>query len=70
MAYQPTTDYIASGDYPISRYLYIYTDGIPKNAVANYIEFILSSEGQEIVNDVGYIALHQSILREQLDLLG
>jgi phosphate transport system substrate-binding protein len=70
MAYQPTSANIASGDYPISRYLYIYTDGIPEGAVADYIEFILSSEGQEIASEVGYIALPQAILREQLDKLG
>ena len=69
-AYQPTSANIASGDYPISRYLYIYTDGIPTGAVAEYIEFILTSEGQDIVSEVGYIPLTQSILSEQLDKLG
>ena len=64
-AYQPTKDDIASGKYPISRYLYVYTDGIPKGAVAEYLKFILSGDGQEIVNDVGYIALPQQILIEQ-----
>jgi phosphate transport system substrate-binding protein len=69
-AYQPTSEKIASGDYPVSRYLYVYTDGIPDGAVADYIKFILSSEGQEIVNDIGYIALPQSIRSEQLGNLG
>jgi phosphate transport system substrate-binding protein len=69
-AYQPTSANIASGDYPISRYLYIYTDEIPTGAVADYIEFILSSEGQDIVSKVGYIPLPQSISSEQLDKLG
>jgi phosphate transport system substrate-binding protein len=69
-AYQPTSSNIASGDYPISRYLYIYTDGIPEGDIANYIEFILSNEGQEIVNEAGYIALPQSILSGQRNKLG
>ena len=64
-AYQPTKDDIASGKYPISRYLYVYTDGIPEGAAAEYLKFILSGDGQEIVNDVGYIALPQQILIEQ-----
>ena len=69
-AYQPTSANIASGEYPISRYLYVYTDGIPDGVVADYIEFILSSEGQEIVSEVGYIALTEEILNEQLNKLG
>jgi phosphate transport system substrate-binding protein len=70
MAYQPTPTNIASGDYPISRYLYIYTDGIPDGSIADYIEYMLSSEGQEIVDDVGYISLPQSIVSEQIKKLG
>jgi phosphate transport system substrate-binding protein len=69
-AYQPTTDNIASGKYPISRYLYVYTDGVPEGRIADYLEFILSGEGQDLANDVGYIALPQSILSEQIERLG
>jgi phosphate transport system substrate-binding protein len=68
--YQPTTDNIASGKYPISRYLYVYTDGVPEGGIADYLGFILSGEGQALANDVGYIALPQSILSEQLERLG
>ena len=70
MANQPTSANIASGDYPISRYLYLYTDGTPEGPVADYIKFILSSEGQDIVSKVGYIALPQTIMSEQLAKLG
>ena len=69
-AYQPTPSNIASGDYPISRYLYVYTNGIPDGAVKDYIKFILSGEGQDIVEQVGYIGLPQQILSEQLGKLG
>ncbi len=69
-AYQPTTDNIANGKYPISRYLYVYTDGVPEEATADYLEFMLSGEGQDLANDVGFIALPQSILSEQLERLG
>ena len=68
-AYQPTPSNIASGDYPISRYLYVYTDGIPDGAVQEYLKFILSGEGQDIVEQVGYIGLPQQILSEQLSKL-
>jgi len=68
--YQPTVDNIASGDYPISRYLYIYMDGVPTDAVAGYLRFILSGEGQRIAGVAGFIGLPQEILDEQLAKLG
>lgn len=69
-ALQPTVENIADGKYPISRYLYVYTDGIPKGAVRDYLKFILSTEGQSIVESVGYIPLPSSILTEQINKLG
>jgi phosphate transport system substrate-binding protein len=69
-AYQPTAVNIASGDYPISRYLYVYTDGVPQGAVAGYLKFILSGEGQRIAEKAGFIELPQEILDEQLAKLG
>jgi phosphate transport system substrate-binding protein len=53
-AYEPTAENVKSGDYPISRYLYIYTKSKPTGAIKEYIDWILSSEGQEIVSKVGY----------------
>lgn len=69
-SYQPTVTDIANGNYPISRYLYVYTDGTPDGAVKDYIKFMLSSEGQDIVGEIGYIALPQALLTEQLSKLG
>lgn len=69
-AYQPTADNIANGKYPLSRYLYVYTDGVPEGAIADYIKFMLSSEGQGITEEVGYIPIPQSIVTEQLSNLG
>lgn len=43
--------------YPISRYLYIYTGFKPRGEIKNYIDWILSPEGQKIVEEVGYISL-------------
>jgi phosphate transport system substrate-binding protein len=53
-SFEPTAENVKSGDYPISRYLYIYTKSKPTGAIKEYIDWILSSEGQEIVNKVGY----------------
>lgn len=52
--YAPTAENIKSGDYPISRYLYMYTRSKPTGALKQFIDWALSSEGQEIVSKVGY----------------
>lgn len=54
IAYEPTAENVKSGNYPISRYLYMYTRSKPSGTLKEYIDWILSSEGQEIVTKVGY----------------
>ncbi|MFA6449560.1 MAG: phosphate ABC transporter substrate-binding protein [bacterium] len=53
----PTLDNVLSGKYPISRPLYMYTNGEPKDSVKNFIDFVLSPEGQTIVKDTGFVPL-------------
>lgn len=48
---------IWSGDYSISRYLYCFTNGEPTGALKNFIDFIISDEGQELVKTMEYIPL-------------
>ena len=43
------------GSYPLSRYLYMITDDWPKGDTLNFINFILSDEGQAIVEKTGFI---------------
>jgi phosphate transport system substrate-binding protein len=43
--------------YPVSRYLYMYTNGKPKGVTAEFIKFILSSEGQKLVAKEGFVPL-------------
>jgi len=43
------------GTYSIARPLYMITDGAPKGAVAHYIRFVLSPEGQKIVQQQGFV---------------
>jgi phosphate transport system substrate-binding protein len=35
----------------------MYTNGAPKGEIKAFIDYILSSEGQEIVKETGYIPL-------------
>jgi len=53
-AYAPTEENVKSGNYPISRYLYMYVKSRPTGALKEYIDWILSPEGQQIVSKVGY----------------
>jgi ABC-type phosphate transport system substrate-binding protein len=43
--------------YPISRPLYIYTLGKPEKHVQNYINWIMSKNGQHIVKAAGYVPI-------------
>jgi len=52
--YEPTVENIKSGEYPISRYLYMYTLKKPEGLAKEFIDWILSAEGQKIVSEVGY----------------
>jgi len=53
-AYAPTAENVKSGVYPLSRFLYMYTAKRPSGAVKEYIDWILSPEGQAIAVQVGY----------------
>jgi phosphate transport system substrate-binding protein len=53
-AYLPTTESIKKDEYPISRYLYMYLRNRPTGETKKYIDWILSSEGQMVVTEVGY----------------
>ena len=43
--------------YPIARTLHMYTNGAPKGLVKKYIDFILSDEGQKIIEEQGFISV-------------
>ena len=43
------------GKYPIARPLYMFTNGKPTGAVADYFKFVLGTEGQNIVKKQGFV---------------
>jgi phosphate transport system substrate-binding protein len=53
-AFLPTPETIGKGEYPITRYLYMYLRNRPTGETKKYIDWILSPEGQMIVTEVGY----------------
>jgi phosphate transport system substrate-binding protein len=50
-----TRENIKSGEYPISRSLHMYTDGEATGAVKEFMDFVLSEEGQGMVEKEGFI---------------
>ncbi len=51
---EPLAANILSGDYPLARQLYYYTDGQPSGLAAEFLDFVQGEEGAAIINDVGY----------------
>ncbi len=56
-AYAPNLENTLNGTYPIARPLYMYSLGKPTGAVKKYLEWILSDEGQKIVEISGYVPI-------------
>lgn len=54
-----TTANIADSTYPLSRPLYLVTDGAPKGAAKTFIDYVLSPKGQELLTKHGYLTLAQ-----------
>ncbi|MDD1664346.1 MAG: phosphate ABC transporter substrate-binding protein PstS family protein [Methanomicrobiales archaeon] len=53
----PTIPTVLAHQYPISRPLYMITNGQPTGLAKDYIEFIISPDGQKIVQDQGFVPL-------------
>jgi phosphate transport system substrate-binding protein len=52
---EATVENVVAGDYPIQRSLYLITKGDPDELEQAFLGFVLSSEGQAVVEDMGYI---------------
>jgi len=59
-AIDPTLDNVLSGRYPISRYLYWYFAGPPAGELKNFASWVVSQEGQKVVENVGYYPLNET----------
>ena len=53
-AVMPTVITAINGSYPIARPLLMYTRGAPQGMVKEYLDWILSNEGQTIIFNKGY----------------
>jgi len=55
----PTIENVINGKYPISRPLFLYTNGTPEGPVKKFIDFTLSKEGQEIVLATDFVPVNK-----------
>ncbi len=54
-SFKPSLENVTAGKYVLARPLYMYTLGQPEGEVKAYIDWILSPEGQKIVESSGYV---------------
>ena len=50
----PSVETASDSSYPIARPLMMYTNGEPEGEIKNYMDWVLSDEGQCIIFDKGY----------------
>lgn len=53
----PTNENIANKTYPLSRPLFLLTNGEPAGVAKTYVDFLLSDRGQDLVKKHGYLRL-------------
>ena len=53
----PDLTNVKDKSYPVSRELYVITNGEPSGLAGDFIRYILSEEGQKIVADEGYVTV-------------
>ena len=72
--YGPTGEAAASGNYPIARFLYIYVNHNPNQAMeplrAEFIRYVYSKQGQQDVIRAGFFPLIKAIADEDLKAFG
>ncbi len=54
---EATAETALSGAYPVARPLFMFTNGWPTGAVADFITFVVSKDGQDLVRKEGFVPL-------------
>jgi phosphate transport system substrate-binding protein len=71
--YTPIPANLRAGDYPFTRYLYIIVNKPPNKPLATlqrtFLRFVLSKEGQALVEENGYFAVSDRVVMRQLTQL-
>jgi phosphate transport system substrate-binding protein len=68
---EPTPANVESGAYaPLSRPLFMYTNGAPQGQLKEWFLLGLSAEGQDVVSEVGYVKLPEAKRAEMIAKIG
>lgn len=59
---EPNEENVRNDTYPITRYLHFFTTKSPGGVVKNFIDWVLSPAGQNVVRKSGYIPLWENNL--------
>ncbi|MBI1940485.1 MAG: phosphate ABC transporter substrate-binding protein [Acidobacteria bacterium] len=59
---EPSMENVVSGSYPVSRYLYWYLAGEPEGNLKKLVDWVMSKDGQGVVENVGYYPLPDDVL--------
>jgi phosphate transport system substrate-binding protein len=54
---EPTLPNVKSKVYPISRPLFLYTNGEPKGVIKDFIDFVFSPAGQDLVKKIDFVPI-------------
>lgn len=68
-AVEPTMENVLSARYPISRFLYWYLAGKPTGELEAFALWVLSPEGQAVVENIGYYPLSDEDREASLAML-
>ncbi len=73
-AFEPNAENASSGEYPIARFLYLYVNKNPNQALeplrAEFIKLVFSQQGQEVVIKDGYFPVPAAIAKKELASIG
>ncbi|UGA55326.1 PstS family phosphate ABC transporter substrate-binding protein [Vibrio sp. VB16] len=71
---EATRETILSGEYPLSRFLYVYINKHPGKQLSlietEFIRFIYSKQGQMVVEKDGYVAISADLANKELENIG
>ena len=56
---ESTIENVVNNKYPISRPLFLYTNGTPQGLVKKFVDFTLSKEGQDIVLATDFVPINK-----------
>ncbi len=72
--FEPSSDNAYAGDYPITRFLYVYVNAKPGSKLeplrGEFVKYLLSKQGQQAVIKDGFFPIPSAVASQDLKLVG